>query len=282
MSTRPVPPELQINADATARVLEHFIAQEVAKNGFGRVVLGLSGGVDSAVVAALCARALGTKNVGAFLLPYKSSASASARDAHSVARHLGLRPVEVDITPMAEAYFKGARFDKVRKGNILARLRMIVLFDMAKKYHALVAGTSNKTESFLGYSTWYGDSACSFQVIADLYKTQVWQLAHWLGLPEAVIRKTPSADLWPGQTDEGELGIKYLDADRILYALLDRGMRPSELVAEGYPKAHVVKVIRTIRTTQFKRQMPTVAKLSSRSIGTDFLMSRDFDPDAPL
>jgi NAD+ synthase len=269
MTVRAIPERLRIDCESTVAQLERFITREVHENGFVRVVLGLSGGVDSGVVAALCSRALGPTQVKAYVLPYRSSSAASTSDAARMARQLKLRTQAVDITPMADAYFRGRRLDRIRKGNVLARLRMTVLFDMAKKHEALVAGTSNKTETFLGYSTWYGDSACSFQPIGDLYKSQVWQLAEWLRLPEAVIKKVPSADLWPGQTDEGELGIEYAEADHILHALLDRGLQPGELAGEGFDRATVEWVVRTVRATQYKRQMPNVARLSPRSGGAE-------------
>jgi NAD+ synthase len=282
MKRRVFPAELMIEPEPTAALLQNFIAQEARRTGFQKVVVGLSGGVDSAVVAALCARALGAKNVHAFLLPGKTSSKDSHRDAIAVAKQLGLKTQTIDLGPMAEVYFRSQKPDQLRKGNVMARLRMIALFDMAKKLKALVAGTSNKTETFFGYTTWFGDSASSFQPIGDLYKSQVWQLAEWLKLPESVIAKAPTADLWPGQTDEKEMGIRYIDADRVLYALLDRGVRPSELAHEGFDKKLAEKVVRLIRSTQFKRQMPPVAKLSTRTVGTDFLLSRDFDPESGL
>jgi NAD+ synthase len=273
VKARVIPTPLRIDCEATAALIERFIKREVQESGLAKVVLGLSGGVDSGVVAALCARALGRASVKPFLLPYKSSSRAHTRDAVTIARQLGLRAQTVDITPMAKAYLDGRRLDRIRKGNILARLRMMILFDMAKKHKALVAGTSNKTETYLGYSTWYGDSACSFQPIGDLYKSQVWQLAEWLDLPESVIRKVPSADLWPGQTDEGELGIEYAQADRILHALIDRGLQPAAVVQEGLDRASVDRVVRAFKSTEYKRRLPNVAPLSARS--------RVFDRAAP-
>jgi NAD+ synthase len=264
MSARVIPPELEIDPEAVAKALETFVRQQVHDQGFERVVLGLSGGVDSAVVAALCARALGPRNVSVLLLPYKASARASREDAMAVADGLDLKPENVDITPMADAYFDGRDLDALRKGNVLARLRMVVIFDTAKKLGALVAGTGNKTETWLGYSTWYGDSACSFLPIGDLYKTQVWQLAAWLNLPVRVITKDPSADLWPGQTDEGELGIRYAEADRILHALLYRGKSPANVIAEGFSRERVETVVKQIKATQFKRDLPPVARLSAK------------------
>jgi NAD+ synthase len=280
MSTRACPPELTIDSRATGTFISRFIAHEVRRSGFEKVVLGLSGGVDSALVAALAAHALGPENVHAYMLPYRASSKDSRADAKAVAQLCGIRTETVDITKMADSYIGRARMDRIRKGNVLARLRMVVLFDQAKARRALVAGTSNKTEMFLGYSTWYGDSAASFQPIGDLYKSQVWQLAAWLRLPKRVIEKDPTADLWPGQTDEEEIGMRYVDVDRMLFYLLDRATRPSELVRNGYSRERVEALVRTIRATQFKRQMPSVAKLSTRTIGTDFLLSRDFDPDS--
>ena len=263
MSARVIPPELEIDPEAVAESLELFVRQQVHDQGFTRVVLGLSGGVDSAVVAALCTRALGPRNVSALLLPYKTSADASREDALAVADGLDLTTENMDITSLADAYFEGRGLDALRKGNVLARLRMVVIFDTAKKLGALVAGTGNKTETWLGYSTWYGDSACSFLPIGDLYKTQVWQLAVWLNLPVSVITKDPSADLWPGQTDEGELGIRYAEADRILHALLDRGLSPADVVADGFLRERVETVVKQIKATQFKRELPPVARLSA-------------------
>jgi len=280
--SRNLPDELAIDCEATAKFIAHFIAHEVQSNGFAKVVLGLSGGVDSALVAALAAGALGPENVHAYMLPYRASTKQSKDDAVAVARACGIQTETIDITKMADAYIGRAKMDKVRKGNILARLRMIVLFDQAKRRGALVAGTSNKTETFLGYSTWYGDSACSFQPIGDLYKSQIWQLAAWLNLPRRVVDKAPTADLWPGQTDEGEIGMAYVEVDRILYHLLDRATRPADLVAHGFPRQKVERIVKVIRATQYKRQMPTVAKLSTRTVGTDFLLSRDFDQDSGL
>lgn len=282
MKSRTLPDELGIDCKATAAFIGHFIAHEVRNNGFDRVVLGLSGGVDSAVVAALATGALGPAHVHAYMLPYRSSTKESRRDALNVARACGIETETIDISKMADAYIGRGRMDRVRKGNILARLRMVVLFDQAKRRGALVAGTSNKTETFLGYSTWYGDSAASFQPIGDLYKSQVWQLAAWLGLPKSVIDKAPTADLWPGQTDEGEIGMTYVKVDRLLYHLLDRATRPRDLIRQGFPRADVERVVKLIRATQFKRQMPATAKLSTRTVGTDFLLSRDFDPESGL
>lgn len=282
MTQRSVPEGLQIDPEAIAGKLEEFIRREVSENGFERVVLGLSGGADSAVVAALCSRALGPDHVHVYLMPYKASSELSRRDAETVAASLGLKTDLVDITAVADAYFEDQNLDRLRKGNVLARVRMLTIFDMAARSGALVAGTSNKTETFLGYSTWYGDSACSFQPIADLYKTQVWQLATWLKLPECVISKAPSADLWPGQTDEDELGIEYVVADQILHALLDSDIRPAKLIEQGADFDTVNKIVGIIRNTQYKRQMPRVATVGRGTPGLNSLLFRDTGSDALL
>lgn len=267
MTPRVLPDDLYIHCRLTSHLITKFIAREVRRNGFTKVVLGLSGGVDSSVVAALATHTLGKANVHAYLLPYHTSTPDSRRDALAVARMFGLKTETIDISRMADAYFGRKRMDKVRKGNILARLRMIVLFDQAKKHEALVAGTSNKTETYLGYSTWYGDSAASFQPIGDLYKSQVWQLAEWLSIPRRVIDKAPTADLWPGQTDEGELGMAYVKVDRILFHLLDLAVPPAQLIKQGFSRVQVERVVKRIRATQYKRQMPAVASLSNRVAG---------------
>ena len=259
MTTRTYPPELRIDAASIVPQITDFITRQVEDSGIPNVVMGLSGGVDSAVVAALCVRALGTERVHPFVLPYSSSSEESRLDAEAVAIALNLRVQSVDISPLADPYFLERSTDPVRKGNVLARLRMTVLFDQARAHDALVAGTGNKTEMYLGYCTWYGDSACSFAPIADLYKSQVWQLAEYLDVPQRVIDKVPTADLWPGQTDEGELGIEYADADRILHAMLERHVAPDRLTDVGFDDTRVERVVDTMRRTEFKRQLPSVA-----------------------
>lgn len=282
MTVREIPAELAIDPKTVTAHIEEFIRLVMTRSNHEKVVIGLSGGVDSAVSAALCARALGTKNVRAILMPFETSAKESFRDAMAVANCIGLKTETMEITPMAAPYIEAEQPGQLRTGNILARLRMIVLFDMAKKHESLVAGTSNKTETYFGYCTWYGDAACSFQPIADLYKSQVWQIAEWLELPQAVLEKAPSADLWPGQTDEGEMGITYAEADLLLTALLDRGMHPGALVKEGFSEQLVRKVVNTIRTTQYKRQMPPVAYLPGHDVDIDYLLAPEYDVEAEL
>lgn len=282
MTVREISAELAIDPQATVAHIEDFIRSTLELSGHQKVVIGLSGGVDSALSAILCARALGPENVRAFLMPFESSARDSHRDATAVAESAGLKTETIEITPMAIPYITAQQPGRLRVGNVLARLRMIVLFDMAKKYDSLVAGTSNKTETYFGYCTWYGDAACSFQPIADLYKSQVWQVAEWLELPQAVLEKAPSADLWPGQTDEGEMGVTYAEADLLLAALLDRGLHPAALVKEGFSQELIRKVVNTIRTTQYKRQMPPVAYLPGHHVDIDYLLDPEYDVEAEL
>ena len=262
MSLRTVSELLRIDCAHTVTRIVTFVKDTVTESGLQNVVLGLSGGVDSALVAALCTQAVGPSRVFPFLLPYKRSADASRTDALAVAGQLKIQAETIDITPVADAYAGPRHLDDVRKGNVLARVRMLILFDQAKERGALVAGTGNKTETYLGYSTWYGDSACSFLPIADLYKSQVWQLAEFLKLPAGVITKAPTADLWPGQTDEEELGVEYAEVDAILHALLDRGDTAGVLADLGIDAARVKHVVDTMRRTAYKRSLPPVALLS--------------------
>lgn len=266
MSVRTTPDSLRIEPDRVAAAIVTCIQGWLTEAGYSRIVLGLSGGVDSAVVASLCVRAAGAARVTPYLLPYRSSSPDSLAHAQEVARQLGLSPVTVDITPMADPFFAVTHVDPVRKGNVLARLRMLVLFDAARGKTALVAGTGNKTETYMGYSTWYGDSACSFLPIADLYKSQVWQLALHLGLPEEVIHKAPTADLWPGQTDEGELGLSYTEMDLIIHALVDLHLTPDQVVARGHERDAVTRVVDTMRRTEYKRRLPPIARVSTEPV----------------
>ena len=260
-----------------ASILRGFIRDEVRKVGFERVVLGLSGGIDSAVVAALAAEALGPEAVLAVMMPYRASSPRSLEDARAVAAHCGLDPLLVDITPQIDAYFAGQPdADRARRGNKMARERMTVLYDLSQAHRALVLGTSNKTELLLGYGTVFGDLAHALNPIGDLYKTQVWSLARHLGLPAAVIDKPPSADLWEGQSDEDELGFTYADADLLLYRLVDERHTAAEVVAAGHAQPLVDVVLRRVRENQYKRRLPLIAKLSERTIDRDFRYPRDW------
>jgi NAD+ synthase len=270
-------PRLKINTDLARTILVQFLRDAVQKAGFQNAILNLSGGIDSALSAYLVAEAVGPENVLALRLPYKTSSQDSLDDAQAVIDALGIRSDTVDITPMVDPLL--ARFPDmapVRKGNIMARMRMVVLYDQSAAWRALPIGTSNKTETLLGYSTIYGDNAAAVQPIADLYKAQVRQLSGALNMPAHVIEKAPSADLWAGQTDEDELGFTYDLADQLLYLLVDERYTVDEVVAEGFERPFVEKIWRRVRLNHYKRTMPNVAKLSTRSIGHDFLYLRDW------
>ncbi len=270
-------PRLAINTDLAHTILVKFLRDAVHKVGFSRAVIGLSGGIDSALAAYLVAEAIGPQNVLALRMPYRTSSPDSLADAQAVIDALGIQSDTVDITPMVDPLL--ARFpdaNNVRKGNIMARMRMVVLYDQSAAFGGLVIGTSNKTETLLGYSTVYGDNAAGVQPIADLYKTQVRQLGRALGLPPSILSKPPSADLWAGQTDEDELGFTYETADQVLYLLVDERYTVDEVAAEGFERDFVARVWRQVRLNHYKRTMPNVAKLSTRSIGHDFLYLRDW------
>jgi NAD+ synthase len=269
--------DLSIHTGLARQILTGFIRSEITRAGFGRAILGLSGGLDSAVSCALAAEALGAQNVLALRLPYKTSAPDSLEDAEETADYLGVSMETIDITPMVEPLIeRDPRISNVRRGNILARGRMIVLYDQSEVFKALVVGTSNKTEILLGYTTLWGDMASAINPLGDLYKTQLLQLARAMQLPRSVLDKPPSADLWVGQTDETELGLKYEDVDRLLYLLVDERYTPDECVEAGFGRGFVDDVIRRMRRSQFKRLMPPIAKLSNRTIGYDFLYLRDW------
>ncbi len=268
---------LAINTDLARKVLSGFIGDEIRKAGMKRAVIGLSGGIDSAVSAYLSAEALGAENVLAVRMPYKSSSADSLSDAEKVIQALGLPSLTVEVTGMADPLF--AQFPDItnlRKGNVLARLRMTVLYDQSVAWGGLVMGTSNKTEILLGYSTIYGDSGVALHPIGDLYKTQLRQLAKALNVPDSILQKPPSADLWAGQTDEGDLGYTYADVDQVLYLLVDERYTVNEVIDEGFDAAFVTGVWRRVKANHFKRTMPNIAKLSRRTVGHDFLFLRDW------
>ncbi len=268
---------LTINPALVAGILRGFLAEETAKVGFGRVVVGLSGGVDSAVVCCLAAEALGPQQVLAVLLPYRTTDPASMRDALAVVERTGVRHRVVEITAQVDAYLAGVpEASPLRRGNKMARERMSVLYDLSLAEAALVVGTSNKTELLLGYGTLHGDMAHALNPLGDLYKTQVYELARTLAVPEPVLAKAPSADLWAGQSDEADLGFTYADADRILYHLVDERRRPAEVVALGLSPELVATVRERMRQNQYKRRLPLIAKLSRRTIDRDFRYPRDW------
>lgn len=278
MTAKHAPPHrLDINVELATRILTGFIRDSIAKAGMSRAVIGLSGGIDSAVSAYLSAKALGAENVLALRMPYKTSSASSLRDAEAVIEDLGLPHLTLPITDMADPLIRRfPQMSKLRQGNIMARMRMIALYDQSMAWNGLVMGTSNKTEFLLGYSTIYGDSGVALHPIADLYKAQVRQLAGWLDVPPSIIDKPPSADLWVGQTDEDELGFSYDEADQVLFLLVDERYTVDEVAEEGFDRGFAVKIWERVKANHYKRTMPNIAKISQRSIGHDFLYLRDY------
>ncbi len=269
--------DLSINTDVARQILVAFIKSEVTRAGFSRAVVGLSGGIDSALSCALAVEALGRDNVLAVRMPYKSSSPDSLAHAELLIEQLEIPSKTIEITDMVEPLFaKDEEISKLRKGNIMARERMIVLYDQSEAFKGLVIGTSNKTEILLGYSTQFGDSASAMNPIGDLYKTQVRQLARALNIPAPIIDKAPSADLWDGQTDEGELGFTYENVDKLLYLLVDHRFSAAECVEAGFDDTFVKTVAKRIQRYQYKRMQPPIAKLSNRTVGYDFLYLRDW------
>jgi len=268
---------LVIHTGLAQRILTRFIRSEITRAGFERAVIALSGGVDSALSCYLAAEALGAANVLAIRMPYHTSSPDSLEHAQMAIDALGVQSLTVPITPMVDPLLE--RFpdsSQVRKGNVMARMRMIVLYDQSEAFKGLVVGTGNKTEILLGYSTLYGDSACAINPLGDLYKTQVRSLAAAMGVPAAILEKPPSADLWLGQTDEEELGFTYAEVDQLLYLLVDERFSPEECIEAGYDRDFVRRVVEKVRKSQFKRILPPIAKLSNRTVGYDFLYLRDW------
>jgi NAD+ synthase len=271
---------LRIDERLVRKMLVSFLRDEARKSGFSKAILNLSGGIDSSVVAYLAAEAYGPEHVVALLLPYRLSQGHSIEDARDVVRRLGVRSEERDITAQIDAYFAGEPVDteanRVRAGNKMARERMAILYDRSRVHEAIPLGTSNKTELLLGYGTIFGDLASALNPVGDLYKTQLRELAAHLGVPERIRAKVPTADLWVGQTDEGELGATYAELDLVLYHMVDRRLSPPELVAAGFDRRLVDAVRERVRRNHFKRVPPLVAKLSLRTVGHDFLYPRDW------
>jgi NAD+ synthase len=268
---------MKINCRFVERVLCGFIRDELGRVGFSRAVLGLSGGLDSSVCACLAAKALRPENVLALIMPFGDLGAADAKDAESWARQLKIRIKIINIAPMVDAYFAlEPSPDRNLRGNKMARERMSILYDQSARDKALVLGTSNKTELLVGYGTLYGDTASAVNPLGDLYKTQVRQLAGYLGVPQTVQNKVPSAGLWTGQTDEGELGLGYEELDKILFSLVDQRLSPAEVVQKGFAVDTVERIVALIKGSEFKRHMPLIAKLSRRTVGIDFLYARDW------
>jgi NAD+ synthase len=270
-----LPTELAIDTDVARRIVGDFIRGQLRQAGFDKAVLGLSGGIDSALVAYLTAEAIGADALLCVLMPYRTSSPASRIDAEEVVRRLGCASELVDISPMVDGFY-GAESDApaLRRGNFMARMRMAVLYDRSVTWGGLVVGTGNKTESLIGYTTLFGDNACAFNPIGDLYKSQVRQVAAAIGVPEEIIRKAPSADLWPGQTDEAEAGFDYPTLDRLLFWRIDKRRSIDEVVALGFAREMIERVDRMVASSEFKRQVPPIAKLGPRTAGVDYLYPR--------
>ena len=280
-----LPAELAIDTAVARRVIAGFIQSQLRQAGFERAVVGLSGGIDSALVAYVVAEAIGPERLLCVMMPYRTSSPASRADAEEVVRRLGCASELIDISPMVDGCFgtetvpgtlgaEGLTASSLRRGNFMARMRMAVLYDRSVTWGGLVVGTGNKTETLIGYTTLFGDSASAFNPIGDLYKSQVRQLAAEVGVPDAIIAKAPSADLWPGQTDESEAGFSYPELDRLLFLLVDKRRSPEELVAKGFPAGLVTWAVRAVAGSEFKRQVPPIAKLGPRTAGIDYLYPR--------
>ena len=254
--------KLDLNLKEVHNELVEFLRENFKKAGFSKAVLGLSGGIDSALVAYLLRDALGKENVLAIMMPYKSSNPDSLNHAKLVIEDLKINSKTIEITDMIDAYFKNEKeATSLRIGNKMARERMSILFDYSSKENALVVGTSNKTEIYLGYSTQFGDSACALNPIGDLYKTNIWDLSRYLKIPNELIEKKPSADLWEGQTDEQEMGLTYKEADQVLYRMLEENKTVEEVLAEGFNKDLVDNIVRRMNRSEYKRRMPLIAKI---------------------
>ncbi len=265
-----------LNYNLVRKFIVEFIKEEVFSNNFKNGVIGISGGIDSALVSYLAVEALGNKNVYGLIMPYKLSSKASAEDAVMISKTLKINYEIIDISDISDSYFKLIPdIEKLRIGNFLSRIRMSILFDKARENDAIVLGSSNKSELMLGYSTWYGDMAAGIYPIGDLYKTQVFEISRHMRIPDKIVEKEPTADLWPGQRDEDELGATYKELDQIMYQYIDERKTEEEIVSLGFNKKTVLNALRRIYGTQFKRTPPPTAKFSSRTLGIDFLYPHD-------
>lgn len=269
---------MKINPAFAEKLLTRFIKEELSKFGFKNGILGLSGGLDSTVCAFLAVRALGPKHVVALIMPYKDTFGKDVKDATEIAEGLKLKFQILDVSPMVDAYYLNHPTEsRILRGNKIARERMSILYDFSEREKALILGTSNKTELLLGYGTIHGDMACAINPLGDLYKTQIRQLARHLKVPEKILRKKPTAGLWAGQTDEGELGLSYKIIDKILYHMIDLRKSKKDLISEGFPENEIEKIIGLIKSSEFKRHLPPIPKISARTIGHDFLFPYDRD-----
>lgn len=277
MTGQPADDPLAICPELVEQILTRFIRSEIQRTGFKRAVFGLSGGIDSTTVCYLAAKALGPDNVLAVTMPYRTSSEATRRDSRLVIERTGVQTIDVPITDQVDAYF--ARFpdaSQLRRANKCARERMTVLYDQSAEFGGLVVGTSNKSELLLGYGTLFGDMASAINPIGDLYKTQLKHLAACLGVPEQILNKQPTGDLWVGQTDEEELGFRYAEVDRLLVLLVDHRWKPAELIAAGFAPEFVRRVTEMVRRNHYKRRLPVIAKLSDRTMDRDFRYARDW------
>jgi NAD+ synthase len=269
--------DLEINTEVARKIITGFIKSEITRVGYSRAVINLSGGLDSALSCALAVEALGPENVLALRLPYRTSSPDSLEHAQLMIDQFNVQSKTIEITDMVDPLIaQDPDMSNTRKGNIMARSRMIVLYDQSEAFKGLPIGTSNKTEILLGYSTMWGDMASAINPIGDLYKTQVRQLSRALSIPAPIVEKPPSADLWVGQTDESELGFTYEQVDKLLFLLVDQRYTAKDLIEEGFDEKFVNGVIARVRRFQFKRMMPPIVKLSNRTVGYDFLYLRDW------
>jgi NAD+ synthase len=267
---------MKINAPFVEKILTKFIKEELSKFDFSRGILGLSGGLDSTVCSFLATKALGPDNVICLILPYGNTFGGDIEDALEVVRVLGIESKVINIAPMVDSYFKDYPTDnRILIGNKMARERMSILYDYSAREEALLLGTSNKTELLLGYGTIHGDMACAINPLGDLYKTQIRELAQYLRVPEKIQKKAPTAGLWKGQKDEEELGLTYENVDRLLFEMVDKRKTEDEVVALGFDREMVARVISLMKNSEFKRKLPPIAKLSYRTVGHDFLFPYD-------
>jgi len=263
--------KLEIDCPLVEKILLNFIKTELHNSGKKKVIIGLSGGLDSSLSTYLAVKALGAKNVITVMLPYGELHKDSLKDGENIIQQLGIKSIKIDIAPMVDAYFSiEGEADKIRRGNKMARERMSILYDQSQKFGALVQGTSNKTELLLGYGTIYGDMACAYNPLGDLYKTQIRQLARYLGINQNIIDRVPTAGLWEDQTDESELGYSYEEIDRLLYYMIDKMSNRQQLLDLGFGESFIDAIAKRVKLSEFKRQMPPIAKISSRTVGWDF------------
>ncbi|MEP7146487.1 MAG: NAD+ synthase [bacterium] len=271
---------MKLQNEYVEKILVQFIKNETSRIGIKKAIIGLSGGIDSAVTTYLAVKSLGSENITCLLLPFETSSSNSLTDAMRVIEDLQVNYKKIDITDIVKSLMKSvidSDISNIRKGNLMARVRMILLYDESAKQNALVIGTGNKTEILLGYTTVFGDSASALNPVGDLYKTQLRELAKYLGIPKEIIDKSPSADLWKGQTDEDELGFTYENVDKYLHMKIDERMSESELRKLGFDENFMKRVNTLIIRSQFKRLPPIIAKISNRTVNVDFRYNRDWN-----